>query len=1313
MGHGLDQSSSSIHADAATKESPFNSPTFGRQMTIEVPEPVGSLSISPSGRDVVLASRKGLLIIDLDNPYDPPRYLHHLTTWEVADVQWNPHAARDYWVVSTSNQKAMVWNLAMPSRRAIEHVLHGHTRAITDINFSAHHPDILATCAIDSYVHCWDMRDARRPVNSFSDWRAGATQVKWSRQNDHILASSHDRFLHVWDDRKGATPLRTIEAHDAKIYGIDFNRVKESKIITCSLDKTVKFWDFNDPSNEPEKVMRTDTPIWRARHTPFGWGLGLMPQRGDNNLYLYDREFEKDEPVRMVHTFEGHNDQVKEFLWRARGAENPNVDDRDFQLVTWSKDQTLRLWPVSDEVLKSVGHTKDKPIRFHLTRYGSKYRTFSKEPEVANKEGPAVFAPTFAPAFSNVRGSTGRSQTAFYKQRSQLGQGGGGFMTTHKGGQGKKEVTPLMWMRGVRMGKSTASGPGPFGWDGPENLGEELSGIGQKFPKVNFEKINVAGRVATIALHVGAPPNPTFMRMNVQFPEEYPVTASPTFEFERNAAIHGEKLDEMLQALNKIATIHVERGRPCVEAVIRYLLGEVQDEEDWKFDADESDSDDEVTFAGQEDERQKMHIQQSQNVPLPKKCAAIFTGNGKLVCFFPNKQESKITLLSTLTGEGSKTEEKGHQRYFETFGRLSTGPVVGTTTRHASLASEGSAGSGDDSDAESSSTGTDDSLLIRPVMPSWKIDTSLERLSQRRLGTSLISGDSAHRSATIKTGNRKNVVSIHDFSHIMPVNEKLAQGYVMTGPRLCQHNARIARTQGRKDLEEVWLLAEMLLNSGVPLEIIEPDDGASRPILVVARKASALFKRKDSGLSVSDEDAEPKQHIDLYGRVRWGNHPMGRSLVDEIFSHFEKLGDIQTLAMLSCVFKEPKRKRPPPIQLLRRNPPRSSTQPATPAINLEYFPSVDYFSVSHHHPYPPEESPHPLGTTTTTSPLAVYGSYESSRGSSFTGPTDAFPKLFRGGNGTPPTPGLAPWHINPMEEVAAASLMGTSPKREQVVRNHSRSSTGANQSQLGVALKNLQPGSPPNSKKPSPSSGTSGFGVTWGPVTRITASASGSERDEPSHTGNPHVTVIMMNMGEFDDERHQRHVPLVSPDKPVRLWREEYAEFLYQWGLLEARLELLKFNRHGTVAGEVDPELTFQEVKKNSGLGLGVCCTMCGAGLGPDEIRCHVCQHIRSQPKCALCEIPVNGLGVFCLECSHGGHATCMRSWFADGGEERCAMGMGCECKCQDHVNEKSEQGRLEAVRNEVTTDRKVSTGSTRLQSLWQNTRSVAFGTFR
>lgn len=492
--------------------SAFDSPTFGQDGSFRLDKPVGSASISPCGRDVVLASRQGLHIIDLDSPWSPPRHLAHHTPWEVADVQWSPFAARDYWVVSTSNQKALVWNLTLANpQSSVEHVLHGHSRAITDINFSAHYPDILATCAVDSFVHCWDLRHPSRPAVTFCDWFAGATQVKWNRQNPHILASSHDKFLRIWDDRKGAYPLRSIEAHATKIYGVDWSRTETSNLVTCSLDRTIKFWNYTKDKDEPDRVLHTPFPVWRARHTPFGFGLLAMPQRGDHDLHLYDRRIDvaKDDERTMtaVHRFDGHDDQVKEFLWRPRGSVTGNLDDREFQLVSWGTDRILRLQKMDEEVLSNVGYKKGMEVKrsMNITRKNAVYKTFREDPSATERSNSG------SDGSFNIAGALGMgSAPTTGISRAPVpfigGYGNGDCMSPMIGQRTgtSKEMDPISWMRGVKIGKRE---PSPSGmhqsvssifspslktdptWDVFESLAEEITHVGDKFTKVKFEEV--------------------------------------------------------------------------------------------------------------------------------------------------------------------------------------------------------------------------------------------------------------------------------------------------------------------------------------------------------------------------------------------------------------------------------------------------------------------------------------------------------------------------------------------------------------------------------------------------------------------------------------------------------------------------------------------------------------------------------------------------------------------------------------------------------------------------------------------------------
>ena len=396
------------------------------------------------------------------------------------------------------------------ARSSIEHVLHGHTRAITDINFSAHHPDILATCAVDSFVHCWDIRHPRKPAISFCDWFAGATQVKWNRQDSHILASSHDKNLRIWDDRKGAYPLRSIEAHSTKIYGVDWDRTETRRLATCSLDRTIKFWDYTNSKDEAENTIHTTFPVWRARYTPFGTALLAMPQREDSNLHLYDRRVFGTTPPEAtslpVHSFEGHENQVKEFLWRPRGSITEGIDNREFQLVSWGTDRVLRLHRLGEDVLRAVGYERGQQPRAHLnfTRKNATYKTFREDPpqtESGNHESlPYVESHTSAKMRT---GSIVQGMSKGLLTGPNTWSMGGHSMAVNKA-KPSQDMDPISWMRGVKIGKHGAApgalhrslssilSPGHKGdraWEKFESLGEEITYVGEKFSKVAFEEV--------------------------------------------------------------------------------------------------------------------------------------------------------------------------------------------------------------------------------------------------------------------------------------------------------------------------------------------------------------------------------------------------------------------------------------------------------------------------------------------------------------------------------------------------------------------------------------------------------------------------------------------------------------------------------------------------------------------------------------------------------------------------------------------------------------------------------------------------------
>jgi WD40 repeat protein len=857
-------------------------------------------------------------------------------------------------VVSTSNQKALVWNLDARSwQDPIEFVLHGHTRAITDINFSAHNPDVLATCAVDSYLHCWDLRAPSRPVNTFSDWFAGATQVKWNRQDEHVVASSHDKFLHVWDDRNGAYPVRTVEAHGTKIYGIDWNRHHPNKIVTCSLDKTIKFWDFEGEQSTLEREIDTPFPVWRARHTPFGWGLLVMPQRGNSDLHLYDRRAVhgvlESGRVRPVATFRGHEGQVKEFLWRARGSVVDSVDQRDFQLVSWGTDRELKLHALDPEMYADIGYEKgvSKVQRLNFTRKGAIYKSFRDAPgdvdspmdDTPRSDPPARPGhPThFRPRSST---SVGMNKIPVSQFRGWV-QGGrhGQRLGMHGKGHSRQSADPIAWLKNVKISS----------WD-PDTLAEEIRHVGEKFKRVEFEMVDISHRKAIMSLQApwGEDQGQVFLRVEMRFPKLYPRSANAVLTLQKSAFLDEARHRLITTELHTIAETYASRKRGCLEAILRYLLREQSLEQivGWVlgeslveskiFETGAVPEDDESTDSDDDEldgVREGLDASANVLVPIAKGCGALWSETGKLVCFFPAKGNEPASFLNTL---GVKDlEDSQSSRLFEGFGRLHTSSPARKTTTGTKTAD-------DDSDSETSESSWNSSSTSSS---SFETEQNERGVSSYRVG---VSGHhqrsrSPDRSNHSTTGGgtklndappRKSAVAIRTFDDLIPSKRELAVEYHTfgDGQDVCRHNAAVARDASLEDLASVWTLVGLVLDDAVPLEVIpELSHTTAQDINIIARAVTRKYRQNRMIADLPGRETK--------GRTRWGNHPLGAHyLLPAIFDHFERLGDVQMLAMLACVLASTLNHGLMPGETLHKQGLHASKNDQL--VQVDYFPST-------------------------------------------------------------------------------------------------------------------------------------------------------------------------------------------------------------------------------------------------------------------------------------------------------------------------------------------------------------------------------------
>lgn len=1196
---------------------------------------------------------------------------------------------------------------------------------------------------------------------TFVDWDAGATQVKWNRQNSHILASSHDRWLRIWDDRKGAYPLRSIEAHSSKIYGVDWNRTRATGIVTCSLDKSIKFWDYGNDEDVPERVIRTDFPVWRARHTPFGWGLLAMPQDVPGKLYLYDRRKEdavSDSSVSEVAVFPGHGDkQVKEFLWRSRGAiTDDGIDNREFQVVSWGEDHELRLQRLDNHTLEAVGYLKGSQLRkkLNVTRKGAMYKTFRNvERSETEKIKPSIRGPRHSALSESMN-------------KLILLKAPGGQTSLHGTAMKGKAIESLKrhqigWMSGIKFNKKATGEPGSVKalperrlsvmspnydaeWDTPESLHDEIIHVYEQYTKVSFENVNMDRRSVTVSMNGpwGEGSELVYVKAIIDFPDQYPEGIVPNFTLGRTSLISENTHQKILSEIHQIATGFVGRKRGCLAAMIGYLLGEIDLEEStlWFTNAQDVDGIDDLANESSSEDDSDMPAGSSAlmsqeldtnttgitlsrhanvNVPLPRLSGARFGNNGKLVCFFPPKAEKVKSLLGT---NMDKDRPRG-EPLFNTFARLRNDAMT-SRSKFASITDDDAEESDSSQDSEGSSSESDSSRFrsgggygyFRKINSRYALSTNRsQKSSVAGTGTGTGTGTGGGRGRPLKP---KVTIAIYDMEEYMPAKMALAAEYAIfgDGSEVCNQNAIVAKEQGRQDLADIWQYAGMILQHEVPLEILNKPY-RNEPVLVIARDMIKRFRRdsgSDSGVDLSHDTNSKRDSMS--GRAKWGHSPLAKYLIQDLFGYFERLADIQMLAMLSCVFSETSTSDEISRAEMRLSQPETPLSMKTPGFSLDYFPSdaaaqINFLKTAHSS----------ISSTPKTSltPSGVYGSVGSSNG----GPWGSDPASASYSCGETP----------PMRSSRGSSDKLTQQSHNlsnssEELRNPRRSNTGLVSSlaaNFNRSFSTTAPGSPPNRKRPSPVetllTSLAPSAVTWGNNTVIenarghgySGRSSYSEDEALLDEGKimpvTGISITMYNQDAFDDDSCMS-TPLldISHAQLYSSYRRAYAELLAMWSNQLTCLEILKFdslqdystervtllatrgnftesiasdNEKGNV-NDIPPPSPIILGKKarlhpstppdTRGLDITGYCLKHDYRLEPLPFgspisaggavgRCDRCQMVKSQLRCVICAEPVSFVYAPCLSCGCVSHPECLDQYHEEG-ETQCAGGCDCDC---------------------------------------------------
>ncbi|XP_051580898.1 GATOR complex protein WDR59-like isoform X2 [Myxocyprinus asiaticus] len=529
-----------------------------------------AMSVDCLGQHAVLSGRRFLYVVNLETPSEAPRKISRQSKWDVGTVQWNPHKTEAHLFAASSNQRVdlYVWRNGSGEPN---NSLQGHTRVISDLDWSWFEPEFLVTSSVDTYIYIWDTRDTRKPTVALSAV-AGASQVKWNRRNHYCLASSHDGDVRIWDKRKPNTAVEYVAAHLSKIHGLDWHPDNEYVLATSSQDNSVRFWDYRQPRKYLD-ILSCQVPVWKARYTPFSNGLVtvMVPQlRRENSLLLWST-LELNSPV---HAFVGHDDVVLEFQWRPQ-----KEGSKDYQLVTLSRDQTLRIWRVDPQLQKlCCANDIVEELMEGLTLTTETEKTLRSQ----DTEPPLGPGPTAE-----------NSQDQLEGPQSGLMSGG------------KNDVLGL-----------------------PQTLQQEFSLVNLQIRNVNVE-MDAVNRSCFVSADCRA----NHVRLVVKFPAQYPNNAAPSFQFVPPTNISSSMKTKIQKILTDTSLQKVKRNQNCLEPCVRQLVSCLVS--DMEVGSNPYILNNPVTPALPAFPRvtNTYGSYQDANIPFPRTSGARFCGTGSLVYF--------------------------------------------------------------------------------------------------------------------------------------------------------------------------------------------------------------------------------------------------------------------------------------------------------------------------------------------------------------------------------------------------------------------------------------------------------------------------------------------------------------------------------------------------------------------------------------------------------------------------------------------------------------------------------------------------------
>lgn len=211
-----------------------------------------AIAVSTDGKWLATGSKdKTVKLFETRNYTEVMTFKGHLD--DVTSLAFSPDSK--FLISGSSDSHIILWDL---TRNVDLKTFFGHSESVNAVAFS---PDgqLIASGSADNFILIWDLRYPEKPKYKMEAHQNGVKCIAFTPDGKFLASGGAEGRFKIWhfiQEKQVPMHMTTGVSHKGSVNFLAFD--PERKLITCSTDKTMKYWNWGFPILSIENMVFED-----------------------------------------------------------------------------------------------------------------------------------------------------------------------------------------------------------------------------------------------------------------------------------------------------------------------------------------------------------------------------------------------------------------------------------------------------------------------------------------------------------------------------------------------------------------------------------------------------------------------------------------------------------------------------------------------------------------------------------------------------------------------------------------------------------------------------------------------------------------------------------------------------------------------------------------------------------------------------------------------------------------------------------------------------------------------------------------------